>query len=98
MLNEEESDRGTRPQKQVRVPVMVTTSQRLQRATITHISTDELGVDGAIGLYPGDEITLETVGGRRLSGEVTWWLMSSCGVRLSRTLARDDPLFERTVA
>ena len=68
---------------------------RFQTTTIENLSNGGAGLNGAVGIVPGDDVTIRLLNGRELSGEVIWWLAGHCGVAFDNELASDDPLFQR---
>lgn len=91
------SDRGRDSRQNSRSHVQIRAHLHLgetcQATTITDLSLDGAGLDGAIGVAPGDAIELELISGRRLSGHIIWRLMGCCGVQFAEPLHPDDPIF-----
>lgn len=68
---------------------------RFQTTMVENISTGGAGLNGAVGIAPGDDVTVRLVNGRELSGKVAWWLAGRCGITFHTKIHTDDPLFHR---
>ena len=68
---------------------------RFQTTTIENLSNGGAGLNGAVGIAPGDDVTIRLLNGRELSGEVIWWLAGHCGVAFYDELDSNDTLFQR---
>ncbi len=66
-----------------------------QTTIIEDISVHGAGLTGAMGIVPGDNIAVQLLNGRELSGEVKWWLADRCGIVFHRPLDPADPLLNR---
>lgn len=86
------------PREQVCIPAYLHGAGECQSTVITDLSVDGAGLDGAIAIFPGDNVEIELINGRRISGQVIWWLMGSCGVQFETPLAKSDPIFSSTPA
>jgi hypothetical protein len=58
-------------------------AEQARSTLITDISAGGAGLDGAIGVLPGDKIEVGVVCGRQISGEVIWWITGCCGVKFN---------------
>lgn len=86
------------PRIQVRIPAYLHGAGECQSTMITDLSVDGAGLDGAIAIFPGDNVEIELITGRRISGHVIWWLMGSCGIQFAAPLKNSDPIFSDTPA
>ncbi len=66
-----------------------------QTTIIDNISPRGVGLVGAMGIVPGDNIAIQLLNGRELSGKVMWWLADRCGIAFHQPLAESDPLLKR---
>ncbi len=88
-------DSRQNPRSRVRIRAHLHFGETCQATTITDLSLDGAGLDGAIGVAPGDAIELELINGRRLSGHIIWRLMGCCGIQFAEPLRLDDPVFHQ---
>lgn len=92
------ADNDTAPERRrssrtsVRIDATLHAADSSQSVTLTDLAVDGAGVHVAIGLAPGDAVAIELLNGRKLSGEIVWRLMGSCGIEFSEALSPDDPL------
>lgn len=63
-----------------------------QPTTIRNVSCGGLGLDGAMGLFPGDRVTIRLMTGHQYTGNVRWWLANHCGIELDEEIDRSDHL------
>lgn len=85
-------ERRRSSRRSVQIAAMLHTAQCSQAVTVTDLGPDGAGLHVALGLAPGDVVALELMNGRKLSGEIVWRLMGSCGIHFSEALSEDDPL------
>ena len=79
----------------VRIRGVLYHREHFQTTTIENISTGGAGLNGAVGVVPGNEVTIRLINGRELSGEVVWWLAGRCGISFHAELDANDPLFRQ---
>ena len=63
----------------------------LQCVGLRVISRDEVKIDRAFGLKPGDQVSVELLSRRKLSGTVAWSVAAFCGIKFDQRLAENDP-------
>ena len=94
------SDQVIEKRENVRIPTEIAahlhSNGQCQATLITDLSIKGAGLDGAIAVYPGDQVEIELDNGRRIKGQVAWWLMGSCGIRFSTPLSLNDVIFSQT--
>ena len=88
------ADRRNIERRSVLIRGLLYHGDRFQTTTIENLSSGGAGLNGAIGITPGDEVTIRLLDGREISGEVIWWLAGHCGVDFYTELKPDDPLFQ----
>ena len=81
----------------VRIRAVLQTAQSFQSTIIQDLSLGGAGLDGAVGLVPGDQVSIELLDGRSISGRVKWWLAGKCGVAFDQPLDPSDPLFSKSL-
>ncbi|MEM8971625.1 MAG: PilZ domain-containing protein [Pseudomonadota bacterium] len=65
---------------------------RFQSTLIRDLSQSGAGLRGAVGVIPGDRVSIELLDGRAIPGKVKWWLAGNCGVAFDTKLEANDPL------
>ena len=63
-----------------------------QATIINDLSAGGAGLSTAIGIFANDRVEIELSDGRRIPGQVAWWIAGSCGVQFDHPLAETDPL------
>ena len=89
------TERRSKKRQSVHIRGVLYHGDRFQTTIIENLSSGGAGLNGAVGIAPGDEVTIRLLNGRQLSGEVIWWLAGHCGVGFYTELKTDDPLFQR---
>ena len=89
--------RGEIPRKSlrysVRIRALLYKGETFQPTLIQDISKGGAGIKGAIGITPGDLVSIQFLDGRTISGKVKWWLAGNCGIAFDNGLDYGDPLF-----
>ncbi len=80
----------------VRIRAVLQTAQSFQSTIIQDLSSLGAGLDGAVGVVPGDRVSIELLDGRSIKGHVRWWLAGKCGVVFDEPLDPRDPLFNKS--
>lgn len=65
-----------------------------QPTTIFDTSVGGVGIEGAKGLFHGDEVKIGLVSGQTYSGVVRWWFNGRCGIAFKDVLDDDDALMQ----
>ncbi|MGI9411350.1 MAG: PilZ domain-containing protein [Hyphomicrobiaceae bacterium] len=79
----------------VRIRAVLQTAQSFQSTIIQDLSLGGAGLDGAVGVVPGDRVSIELLDGRSITGRVKWWLAGKCGIAFDEPLDPNDPLFSK---
>jgi hypothetical protein len=66
--------------------------ETFQSVLIRDVSRGGVGLTGAHGLFPGDEVEIRLVTGLYLRGVVRWWLNGHCGIAFETLLEEDAEL------
>ena len=88
------AERRRSPRFAVRIDAVLHANGTSQPTIIDDLSVGGAGLDVAIGIYANDTVELELADGRRLPGQVAWWLSGACGVQFAEPLQPNDRLFE----
>ena len=80
----------------VRIRAVLQTKQSFQSTIIQDLSLGGAGLSGAVGVVPGDRVSIELLDGRSITGQVRWWLAGQCGVAFDEPLDPNDPLFSKS--
>ena len=88
------SERRSFARRKTRWEAVLTVHGRFQRIIIHNISRSGMKLKNAFGLVPGDELMVEMVSGRKLTGTVMWSVAPYVGVAFDELLVDDDPLLE----
>jgi hypothetical protein len=86
------------PRCPTRIAAILHKGTRFQSTTIEDVSCGGVGLAGAYGVLPGDDVTIELLNGRKLQATVRWWILGRCGVAFKNQLANDDPLLSQAEA
>jgi hypothetical protein len=65
-----------------------------QPTTIFDTSVGGVGIEGAKGLFHGDEVKIGLVSGQTYNGVVRWWFNGRCGIAFKNVLDDDDALMQ----
>ena len=87
------AERRRAPRFAVQIDAVLHANGTSQPTVIDDLSVGGAGLDLAIGIYANDAVEIELADGRRLPGQVAWWLSGACGVQFAEPLRPDDRLF-----
>lgn len=77
----------------VHIPATLHADGKAQPTVVDDLSTGGAGLNGAIGIYANQQVEIEFADGRRLSGQVAWWISGCCGIQFAQPISEMDPLF-----
>lgn len=81
------------PRMSVHIRALLHCGSKFQSTIVHQLSTDGAGLSGAMGVAPGQAVTLQFLDGRAITGKVKWWIAGKCGIAFDRELLPEDPIF-----
>jgi PilZ domain len=79
-------ERRTHLRREINAPATLSHNGANQKVTVRDLSAGGIGIDGGVGIEPGDEVNVSLGGGVRFEGVAIWNRDGRVGVKLSAPL------------